>query len=55
MENGDGTEHLFSDKNPNSVLDLSIGAPGPEILIRLPGMFAEGTCERMKGKRSCYK
>ena len=33
--------------NLNSILK---GAPGPEILTKLPEMFSRGTAERMKGK-----
>ena len=42
----DTLEHLFSDRDQSS-LDLTIGAPGPEILAKLPPMFATGTAARM--------
>jgi len=48
----DSADHLFSAKNPDLMLDLSIGAPGPEILTKLPEIFSRGTTERMKGELS---
>ena len=45
----DTEDHLFCGKNPDSVLDLSIGAPGPDILLQLPKLFTEATSERMQG------
>lgn len=47
-EVSDTVEHLFSCKNHNNVIDLSIGAPGPEILCKLPDMFQKATEKRMK-------
>lgn len=41
-------EHLFSGKNPDCILDLSIGAPGPDILCKLPSLFAKNTTSRMQ-------
>ena len=42
-------EHLFSGKNPDCTLDLSIGAPGPDILCKLPSLFAKNATSRMQG------
>ena len=42
----DNLEHLFSSRDP-ATLDLTIGAPGPEILTKLPAMFQTGTAARM--------
>ena len=44
----DSVEHLFSGKNPENRIDLSIGAPGPEILNKLPSIFQKATDKRMK-------
>lgn len=41
-------EHCFSGQNPDSKLDLSIGAPGPDILCKLPSLFAKNTASRMQ-------
>ena len=43
----DTMDHLFSGEI-NSHLDMSVGAPGPDILCKLPEMFLRATARRME-------
>ena len=47
QEEEDEDENLFSCKHLSSQLDLSVGAPGPDILTRLPALFQQATQHRM--------
>ena len=40
-------EHLFSSRHLSTLMDLSIGAPGPDILCQLPPLFERITQHRM--------
>lgn len=44
----DTMDHLFSGEINSRDLDMSVGAPGPDILCKLPEMFLRATARRME-------
>jgi hypothetical protein len=47
LEDDEVEEHLFSSRHLATLLDLSVGAPGPDILGQLPPLFERLTQHRM--------